>query len=278
MTARNAYATLSEYKSYVTARGQTSTTDNTDDSVIDILLESVSRFIDDETGRQFYPVIQNRLFNVPDSRELFVDDDLLEIITLTNGDSTTMPSTEFYLVPRNAFPAYAVKITDISSYTWLSNTMGSLENAVSVLGIWSYRSKYTAEGWKVGTVTTEALDISEVEFDVSSSALFSAGQVIRYDNEIGIIESIAAGKITVISRGDNGSTAATHNNGVTVYIWQPEKGAKNAVLEMANNSYTRRFGTSTSNAVTITAAGVVISPRDVSSQAMAFIETHKDRL
>jgi hypothetical protein len=277
MTARNAYATLAEYKNYVTARGQTSSTDATDDTVIDGLLETASRYIEDETGRQFYPLIQARLFDVPSSRELYVDDDLLEIITLTNGDSTTMPSTEYYLVPRNYFPAYALKITDISTYTWLTNSAGSFENAISVLGIWAFRSRYTSEGWKVGTTTAEILDTTETEFDVAASTLFSPGQIIRYGNELGIISSVTSGKINVVSRGDNGSTAAAHDSGITVYIWQPEQGAKNAVLEIANSAYNRRFGNSTSNAVTITAAGVVISPRDIPATAQAFIETHKDR-
>ena len=35
MNLRNAYATLAEYKAFVTARGQTSTTDTADDAVIE---------------------------------------------------------------------------------------------------------------------------------------------------------------------------------------------------------------------------------------------------
>ena len=119
MTAKNVYATLADYKAFVTARGQASTLDVTDDTVIEGLLETASRYIDDETGRNFYPYVQTRYFDVPESRELCVDEDLLEVLTLTNGDSTTMPTTEYFLVPRNIYPAYGVKITDVSSYTWL---------------------------------------------------------------------------------------------------------------------------------------------------------------
>lgn len=275
MTARNAYATLAEYKAYVTARGQTASTDASDDGVIESLLENASRFLDDETGRQYYPVVQVRYFDVPDGRELMVDDDLLEIITLTNGDSTTMPSTEYYMVPRNYTPAYGVKITDVSTYTWISNSAGSMENAISIEAIWAYRYRYASEGWKAVTVTTEALDTSEVEFDVSSSTLFSAGQIIRYGNELGIVASTAANKVTVLARGDNGSTAAAHDSGITIYIWQPEAGAKEAALEIANQAYLRRFGKSVSNAETITAAGVVLSPRDIPTKAMNFIRAHR---
>ena len=275
-TAKNAYATLAEYKDYVTARGQTSSTDATDDEVINNLLEQASRYIDDETGRVFYPFIQARLYNVPNSRELCIDEDLLEVITLTNGDSATMPATEYYLVPKNVYPAYALKITNISSYQWLSNAQGSLENAISVLGIWGYHDRYTRDGWKVGTTTTEALDTSEVEFDVTASTLFSAGQIIRYGDELGIITSTASGKITVVSRGDNGSTAAAHDSGITVYIWQPIRTANHACLEIAMTAYHRRFGRSQSNSEIVTAAGVVLSPRDVPALAMSFINSHKE--
>ena len=276
MTARNAYAALSEYKAYVTARGQTSSTDATDDEVINNLLEQASRYIDDETGRAFYPFIQARVYSAPNSLELCVYEDLLEVITLTNGDSTVVPSTEYYLVEKNLSPAYAIKINDISIYKWTSDTQGSLENVISVNGIWGYHNRYLREGWKVGTTTTEALDTSEVEFDVTASTLFSAGQIIRYGDELGIITSTASGKITVVSRGDNGSTAAAHDSGITVYIWQPIRTANIACLEIAMTAYHRRFGRSQSNSEIVTAAGVVLSPRDVPALAMSFINSHKE--
>jgi hypothetical protein len=278
MTSRNAYSTLADYKAYVTARGQTTTTDATDDVVIDGLLDSASRFIDDETGRVFYPYVQTRYYDVPDSRELCLDEDLLEVLALVNGDGTTITSSDYFLVPKNIYPAYAIKLNDISSFLWTLSNLSSMENAISVDAIWAFRQNYSRDGWKVGTTTTEALDLTETEFDVTASTLFSAGQIIRYGNELGIVSSTASGKINVVSRGDNGSTAAAHDSGITVYIWQPEQGAKNAVLEMANSAYNRRFGNSTSGAVTITAAGVVISPRDITATAQAFIEGHKDKI
>lgn len=274
MTSKNAYATLAEYKSYVTARGQTASTDATDDVVIDNLLEQASRYIDDETGRVFYPFIQARLFDVPDSRELFVDEDLLEVISIDNGGDS-LASTEYYLVPNNYSPAYAIRIREKSIYYWQANDDAENENAIGITGIYGYHDRYTRDGWKVGTTTTEALDTSEVEFDVSASTNFSAGHVIRYGNEIGIISSTASGKITVTARGDNGSTAAAHDSGITVYIWQPIKTVNAAVLEIAMTAYHRRFGRSQSNNELITAAGVVLSPRDVPALAMAFINAHK---
>jgi hypothetical protein len=47
--------------------------------------------------------------------------------------------------------------------------------------------------------------------------------------------------------------------------------ARNAVLEIANNAYQRRFGKSTGESATVTAAGIVLSPRDIPAMAEAFI-------
>jgi hypothetical protein len=270
----NNYATLAEYKSYVTSRGQTATTDTTDDAVIDSLLESASRYIDSETGRVFYPYIQARYFDVPQSRELLLDEDLLEVITLTNGDSTTMSASEYDFVPKNIYPAYGLKIKDISSYMWQSNAQGSLENAVSVLAIWGYRQKYNVGAWKAGgTLGAAIATTSATSATMSAGHTLLTGQTWRIDNEI-LTGSVSSNTLT-IERAINGSTATAHDNGTTVYYWQPEAGAKNAVLEIANSAYHRRFGRSTSDSVTVTAAGVVISPRDVPAQARAFIYSHR---
>jgi hypothetical protein len=269
----NNYATLADYKNYVTARGQTATTDTTDDAVIESLLESASRYVDDETGRVFYPFIQNRYYDVPQGRELLLDEDLLEVITLTNGDSTTMGASEYDFVPKNIYPAYGLKIKDISSYMWQSNSQGSLENAVSVLAIWGYRQKYSG-AWKVGgTLGAAIATVGATSATMSAGHTLVTGQIWRIDNEI-LTGSVATNTLT-IERAFNGSTAVTHDNGAAVYYWKPEEGARNAVLEIANSSYHRRFGRSTSDAVTVTAAGVVISPRDVPAQARAFIYSHR---
>lgn len=276
MTAQNAYATLAEYKSHVTARGQTATTDATDDAVIDILLEAASRYIDQETGRVFYPFIQTRYFDVPNDRELFVDNDLLAVITATTNGAA-LPSTEYNLMPRNFSPAYSIKITDVSAYTWTTSPNGSFEQAIEINGIWGFHDRYR-DAWKVGTTLTEALDTSETAFDVTASTMFSAGQIVKIDNELFTISSTGSGLLNVVSRGDNGSTAATHDSGATVYIYQFMPALKLATLELASNAYHKRFGRSVQNNETITAAGVVLSPKDVPNSAQAFINTYKEML
>jgi len=265
----NKYATLAEYKAYVTARGQTASTDTTDDAVITNLLEQASRYIDGETGRVFYPFIQDRVYDVPSTRSLYVDEDLLEVLTLTNVDAFT--SSDYYLLPRNEYPAHGVILKQMSRL-WLVG----IDIDVTVSGIWGYHNAYNRGAWYLATTLTEELDTTETEFDVTSSTSFAVGQIVRYGNQIANVITVASGKITVNARNDNGSTAAIVATGSNVYIWRPMAAARHACLEIASFAYNRRFGKESGYDARITAAGVILIPRDIPATARAFINTHKD--
>lgn len=275
MTARNPYATLSEYKSFKVGRGQTATTDATDDVVIDGFLEAASRYIDDKTARWFYPRIETRYYSTPESgNELLFDADLLAITTLLNGDATSIASTEYNLLPKNDTPKYGLKIKGSSSVVWEADSNSNTDYVIALTGIFGFHNHYV-DGWKVGSTLAEDLDVSELGFDMASGALFSAGQIIKVDNEICLASSVASNTVTVIERAANGSTAATHSSGATVHYWQPMETARNAVLETAVNAYRRRAGQSQGGTETITGAGVVITPRDIPAMAEEFIRSYR---
>jgi hypothetical protein len=238
-----------------------------------MLLEAASRYIDNETQRFFFPSIQTRYFDVPNDRELIVDEDLLEVLSITNGGAS-LASTEYNLSPRNYSPAYGVKITDVSAYSWSSNAAGSMEQSILINGIWGYHDKYS-RAWDGATTIAEDLDASETGVDVSSASPNSAGQIIRIDDEIMLVQSVSTS--LTVTRGWNGSTAATHSNGATIQAWHTMSAAHLACLEIAQSTYHRRFGRSLSNTETITGAGVVLSPRDIPRSAAAFISTFRDR-
>ena len=77
MAIINGYATLAEFKALL---GITST-NATDDSIIEDCIEAASRYIDGKTRRTFYARTETRYFSVPDGgeRQLDLDDDLLTI-------------------------------------------------------------------------------------------------------------------------------------------------------------------------------------------------------
>jgi hypothetical protein len=281
MTPKNSYSTLQEFKNYFTARNGTAIpADTVDDGVLEQLLENASRYIDSKTGRWFYPRIETRYYDIPDypydGRDIYLDADLFEILTFSNGDGVSIASTQYNLKPKNETPKFQICMKETSNVVWSTDSDGESEGVLDLLAIWGYHNRYI-NAWKVGSTLAEALDTSETEWDVTSAALFSPGQIVKVDNELGIVSTAPTGKVNVVQRGDNGSTAATHDNGATVYIWQPMDDARNAVLEIANQAKARRFGQSLSNTETVTAGGIVISPRDVPAMAAEFIKTYQRR-
>lgn len=279
MTARNVYATLAEFKSYFTSRGGSASTDAADDAVIEQLLEQASRYLDSKTARWFYPRIETRYYNIPGQpdgyeRELWFDADLLDMLSFLNGDGTAISSTEYNLLSRNESPKYKLVMKPTSDVVWSLDNNGDWEHVITISAIWGYHYRYS-DAWFAGSTLAEDLDASETQWDVASESLFAAGQTIKVDSEICNVSSTISGKVNIVSRGDNGSTAATHSSGSTIYIWRPMEEARNAVCEITNTAYRRRFGMATSGTEQVTAAGVVLSPRDIPALASEFIKTHQ---
>ena len=65
----------------------------------------------------------------------------------------------------------------------------------------------------------EALDTTETGVDVTSGSLFEVGQTILIDSEQMWISAIATNTLTV-TRGVNGTTAATHASGATIQTYE----------------------------------------------------------
>jgi hypothetical protein len=278
MTAINSYATLAEFKAYITASGQSVKADTADDTVIDNILEAASRHLDGETNRTFYPRYETRYFCVPDpqSAELMLDDDLLEITTLTNGDDSAISSTDYNLLPKNWYPKYGIRLTSPSGIYWEWDDEGNDEYVIDVAGLWGYHNRYTIQpGWVLGTTLAEALDISELPWDVTASTAFSAGQIVKVDSELCIVASTGTGLVTVVARGANGSTAATHDNGSNLYYWSPQRDVWQATIEIANNAWHRRFGQNVSGATVTTPGGMIIGPQDMTETAKLVIQRYR---
>ena len=274
----NKYATLTDYKAYTTSRGQTASTDTTDDGVISNLLTQASRDLDRETKRQYYPSIETRLYDIPNDRDLLLDGDLLEVTTLTNGDLLEITNSN-YLLKGNRPPYWCVSLRDTSTVSWATSAAGSAEQVISLAGVWGYHDLYSQRGWlAVGTLGAAITDTSTLAFTMSAGHSVVVGNILKIDTEYYNVSTVATNTITPVKRGDNGSTAATHLNGATVYAWQPMDEVKQNVLEIANSAYLRRFGKNTGESATVTAAGVVLSPRDIPAMAQSFINDMRRRV
>ena len=135
MTITNGYTTLAK----VTALLDITTTDTGDDGVIEDMITQASRIIDRITGRTFYARTETRYFDVPPDRMLELDDDLISITTLTNGDSTVLTTaSDYYLLPSNDSPKWAVVLKESSSNRWTWDSSNNRERAITIAGTWGF--------------------------------------------------------------------------------------------------------------------------------------------
>jgi hypothetical protein len=122
--------------------------DAADDGVIEDLIETASRYIDNQTGRTFYArgtalAPEDRYFSVPrdgNKRWLWLDDDLLQVVEITNGDGVVVAAADYYLMPRNETPKYAIVLKHYSGEYWKINDDGDYEYVIEVSGIWGYNA------------------------------------------------------------------------------------------------------------------------------------------
>ena len=283
MAITNGYITLAEFKAYVTAPGQTMAVSAADDSVLEQLIEQVSRYFDGETSRTFYPRVETRSLSVPDDEDqndtqiLYVDDDLLEITTLTNGDSSVIAAASYHLLPKNQSPRYGIQLRNTASISWQTTSAGDPDFAITCLGYWGYHNDYAQHAWATGSTLNEVggLNATDTTFTVTSGTNFSAGQIVKCESELMIISSISTNDLTIIKRGDNGSTAATHVDTSTITIWIPIKEIKQAAYEVIQAARLRRFGQSQSGITRVTAAGIVIMPQDITEMAQRVIDRYR---
>lgn len=149
MAITNGYATLQEAKDYASI----TSTDATDDGVLEDLIEMASRFIDTQTLRTFYARTETRSFNVPNGRKLTLDDDLISITTLTNGDDEVLTTSDYILLPNNATPKFAIQLKQSSTKKWELDSDSNSEQVITVAGSWGWAASVPDQ------IKTAALEI-----------------------------------------------------------------------------------------------------------------------
>lgn len=111
-----------------------------DDALLADLVTRASRLIDEHCGRRFYPTTTTRTFdaNGPQvhNRMLLLDEDLLSVTTLTNGDGDVIAADDYMLRPLNWEPYFAIVLKQSSGKRW--TYVNDPEGAIRVEGVWGY--------------------------------------------------------------------------------------------------------------------------------------------
>lgn len=183
MAITNGYTTLQNIKDLLNPQGIS--TSATDDSVIERMVEQASRAIDNFcNGRRFYAATETRYFDTPDGRSLFVDEDLISITTLTNGDATTISSGNYKLYPLNETAKNEIRLTESTTVAWEYDSNDNEEGVISVAGSWGYAS--TAPHDIRGVCEQITINAYKARYGQSNSgsATITAGGVIITTDDI----------------------------------------------------------------------------------------------
>ena len=232
------YATVAEFRDYLAGTGYSAGW-TSDASVLRRMLHAVSKLMEAYCQYNTWgPTTSALEFDIGSGS--LINDERLLYPNVAPFETTAARKQEII------FPYWAISLSTVTSYadtartsseTWsegLSNdylkipydsspflgfkkstestkALNGGQKTLVVDGTWGWQDTESIEL----TGTSEALDTSERDVDVSSASNCSEGMTIKIENELMYVESIAGNTLTVI-RGVAGTTAATHTTSQSV--------------------------------------------------------------
>jgi hypothetical protein len=259
MTYYGEYSTVTTVRnSYLDATG------TSDDSLILEMIRQASRELEDITNRHYVPVIATNYFDAPLiswNKDILLDDDLLELTTLTNGDGSNIPVTEHKLYPLNFYPKQIIKLVK-TLVQWQLPSNGDAMAGISVLGVWGYQPHYD-QAWTVTSATLSAGITDAATSATVTTGKIVSGDLVKIDSEYIYVSAVTTGAsdtLTIV-RGVNGSTAAAHLIAAPLYRWDCGYNVKGLITRAAAGYYKVR-GNPMSDAITVDGMNFT-TPKDV---------------
>ena len=210
------------------------------------LLETVSRFIDRYCNRHFFVLLEARKFD-GDGRDKLNVPDLISVTTLKTDDNkdrtfeTTWATTDYLLYPTTASPTkvwgrpYTRVLVDIEAGKKSKFPAGM--QTVEINGTWGYREITEDSGTdmnKAGGYTA-----SDTALTVDDGTKFAVGETIQIGTEQFYITGISTNILTV-TRGVNGTAAATINDNDDINIYRYPATVTQASLIQASRLWKRK--------------------------------------
>ena len=209
-----------------------------DDELIKGFIEDASEQMISELNRNPVPWKQTQLFDwrgpeMPNARTLNMDDDLLVVDTLTNGDAVVIVASDFVLDDANRFPKRRVRLKINSGIAFTYND--DPEQAISVLGTWGYVPHWD-NAWKTLTTNSAQKEIVDADITVTSVDDIRIGDYLRMDSEYFFVTAIAGTAVTVDS-AVLGTTGAVHTSSTNIDQFQQVRDIRGAMKEIVSYMY-----------------------------------------
>lgn len=252
----NLYATAAELKLAV-PDGIRSTVSKYD-TLLTRLASGVSRWVDNECKRVFFPALAVRKFSGSGNNKLWVpdlisitaveysDDDGLTYTALTAGDYVATVAGDY-----NSPKSYTLLEIDYNSATLSAWPRG--QRSIRITGIWGYADDrdhvWDDTGDTVQNNPLAAGGVSLIVNDVDGLDLygvlarFQGGQILKIESEY--IETSLAINTTAntigVTRARNGTIDAAHAQNVAISVWRPPEPVREAVIIQAVRQMERGF-------------------------------------
>lgn len=282
------YETLDEYQNLEADEGGRSD----EVALLRGFCTSASRMWDGSTRRRFYPRSEIRYYDhPPDARVLKVDDDLLEVTTFTTqNDNEEVSSDDYYLMCGTSYNLMPydrlVMVTDGDMPVLLY--ADRLQKANALTAIWGYHEDWAA-AWQGSNDTVQddplaAAATTLTVADVDGKGIygirprFKVQMLLKIGDEyLYATAKNASAQTLAVIRGVNGTTAAEHADGATIYIYQPMADVAHAVKRLAAWLYAQRNTPFAEQMASVEIGGTIIIPKAAPADVLAMAAMYRRR-
>ena len=245
MPTRHTYASADDLREYLSGTSYSSGW-TSDGAALRLILEAESRRIDDYCGGgTFGPLTESRYYDIGKGNlrhsyqpsvygstageigngsalvnSIPLDGWLISTSAVTAYGQTARTDTtslsqgygsDYWLLPYNSNPKTIFQMNEDSA-----NSLSAGQQTLLITGQWGYSSDTLSVTTSDAIGSTTATSVS-----VTSGTNLSPAQTILIDSEQMYITAISGNTLT-LERGVNGTTAATHSGGATVYRYDYE--------------------------------------------------------
>lgn len=221
-----------------------------DKEFLKIKIRDASGLISGYTQRVFVPYRATRRYDaVGDHIKSFTlntGEDLLELLSVTNGDGNPIPVSGCVLRPSNASPKWRIELKHSAGVAWTYSD--DYQEAISVEGIWGYHEDWAGAWSDTGEVTPGNFSASTTTFtsadvngyDEDGRERFEIGAYLRIEDEyLKVVDRNETSNVVTLRRGQLGTTAAAHAS-KAIYRYRQMPDIEEACARLAIYLYQRR--------------------------------------
>jgi hypothetical protein len=211
-----------------------------DDARLRTVLEVATVIIERLTGRRFVPRLATLTHSIDPHHvtELILDDDLMSLSILTNGDDSNIDIADVLLLPDDDSVAGVLRLLNGNAFLWNESPL----NAVSISGVWGWHDRPSAM-WRdsgdtvqdaplTAGATTLTINDSSAADSSGETPRFQSGHLLKIEDEYLRVIGVAASMLTVI-RGVNGSIPTSHAQSTSIDTFQPPPDVASLCVRLA---------------------------------------------